>query len=163
MNLVYSIMPKPSKETQVKALKEAEKRSFIYGLTTVSDAELGRQTVELMEEMHHSKMLKMRIYTMVLATEKSLEYYLKKGISKTKRLTINAFKFYIDGALGSKGAYLKENYINSSKNGILVNSEEELLKYAKMIKQSNFQLNVHAIGDKANDIALKTFVDKLNK
>ena len=48
MNLVYSIMPKPSKETQIEALKEAEKKCFTYGLTTVSDAELGRQTVELM-------------------------------------------------------------------------------------------------------------------
>ncbi len=161
MNLVYKIIPKPNKETQIKALQEAENQCFSYGLTSVSDAELGRKTIELMDELHVKDELKIRIYTMILATENSLKYYLKKGISKTKRLTINAFKFYIDGALGSKGAFLKENYLHSNQRGILVNSEKKLLEIAKKIKDSDFQLNVHAIGDKANEIVLKTFVEKI--
>lgn len=161
MNLVFKTMPKPTKDMQTKALQEAEKVCFSNGLTTVSDAELGRETVELMEELHKKEELKIRIYTMILATEKSLAYYLPKGPFKTDRLSVNAIKFYIDGALGSKGAYLKNNYLNTSKNGILVNSEEKFLEVAKRVKNSGFQLNVHAIGDKANEIVLKTFVDKL--
>ena len=161
MNLVYEIMPKPSKAKQIKALKDAEKICFSYGLTTVSDAGLSREIVELMEELHSNNVLKIRIYAMILATKKSLAYYIDKGIIKTKRLSVAAFKFFIDGALGSKGAYLKENYINTNKKGILVNSEEKLFEIATKIHKTKFQLNVHAIGDKANEIALKTFVNKI--
>ncbi len=161
MNLVYKIMTKPSKKIQIKGLKEAEAVCFSYGITSVSDAELGQETVELMHDLQQRNQLKIRIYSMILATKSSLNYYLQKGVSKTDKLTINAFKFYIDGALGSKGAYLKENYENENHQGILVNTEERLLEIAQKIKDSQFQLNVHAIGDQANEIALKTFVDKV--
>jgi len=161
MNLVYKTMPKPSINEQKKALLEAQKICFSYGLTTVDDAEIGRKTAELMHKLQEQNLLKIRIYAMIISTEENLNYYLKNGTFKTDKLNIGAFKFYIDGALGSKGAYLKENYVKENHQGILVNSKEKLLEIARKIKNSAFQLNVHAIGDKANEIALKTFVDVL--
>ena len=162
MNLVYEIMPKPSKNLLKKALIEAQEKCFSYGLTSVHDADLKQDVLELMEEMQTNNELKMRIYAMVYATDSSLDYYLNRSKIKTKSLNIGAFKIYMDGALGSKGARMKEAYLNNEgKKGIYVTSKETLLKFGKRIKDSDFQLNVHAIGDAANEVVLKTFVEKL--
>ncbi len=162
MNLVYEIMPKPSKKLLKKALIEAQEKCFSYGLTSVHDADLKQDVLELMEEMQTNNELIMRIYAMVYATDSSLDYYLNRSKIKTQSLNIGAFKIYMDGALGSKGARMKEAYLNNEgKKGIYVTSKETLFKFGKRIKDSDFQLNVHAIGDAANEVVLKTFVEKL--
>lgn len=162
MNLVFDVMPKPTKPLLQKALKEAQEKCFSYGLTSVHDADLKQNVIELMQEMHATNELKMRIYAMVFATDSSLDYYLTKGKIKTDKLTVGAFKIYMDGALGSMGALMKKPYENKDKSGVLVTSVENLQKFGKRIANSDFQLNVHAIGDKANHLVLKTFVEDLN-
>lgn len=163
MYLVYKVMPKVSEAQQRKALLDAEKACFTYGLTSVQDAELSQNIAELMLQMHTENALNMRIYTMILATDNALDFYLKNGKVKTDKLHIGAFKIYMDGALGSMGAYMKNDYEKQNgKRGALVCSEKRLKEVATKVKDSAFQLNVHAIGDAANHIVLKTFVDDLN-
>lgn len=161
MHLVNDVMPKASKSLLQKALKDAQKECFSYGLTSVHDADLKQDVVELMQEMQTANELKMRIYAMVYATDSSLDYYLKNGKIKTEKINVGAFKIYMDGALGSKGALMKTPYENTDNKGVLVTSVETLQKFGKRIKDSAFQLNVHAIGDQANHLVLKTFVDDL--
>lgn len=161
MNLVYDIMPKQTKELIQKALKDAEQECFFYGLTSVHDADLKQNVVEIMQEMQNENTLKMRIYAMVFASDASLDYYLNRPKIKTDKLNVGAFKVYMDGALGSMGALMKTPYENKDFNGVKVTSEATLLKFGKRILDSEFQLNVHAIGDEANHLVLKTFVDDL--
>ena len=52
----------------------------------------------------------MRVYAMVSASKEHLDYYLNKGIIKTDRLSVRSFKYYADGALGSRGAMLRKPY-----------------------------------------------------
>ena len=158
MRLIGSKIPAPSVKETTQALKDAEKICFALGLTTVDDAGLSRGTIELIDSLQQIGELKMRVYAMVSASEKSLDYYLKKGISKTDRLNVRSFKFYGDGALGSRGAAMREPYSDKPHHyGALVNTLETLKNTAERIADSDFQMNTHAIGDSANHIMLQTY------
>ena len=85
MNGINAIIPPLSLQQQVQALQEAEKVCFGYGLTTVDDAGISRQTIELMDSLQQDGNLKIRIYAMVGNTPKDLDYYLAKGVYKTKK------------------------------------------------------------------------------
>ncbi|MFT5244187.1 MAG: putative amidohydrolase YtcJ, partial [Glaciecola sp.] len=109
-NLVMNYWPKPSREDAVKALLNAQDICFDLGLTTVDDAGLSRESIALIDSLQQSGDLKMRVYAMVSFTPENLDFYLNKGITKTDRLNVRSFKFYADGALGSRGAMLREPY-----------------------------------------------------
>ena len=78
MDLIEFKIPNPTKKEQITALKDAEKICFELGLTTVDDAGLYKESIELIQELDQSNELKIRIYAMVANTPKNVDYYLKK-------------------------------------------------------------------------------------
>lgn len=162
MSLIETKIPSPSKETQIKALKDAEKICINYGLTTVDDAGLSREVIELIDSLQQTDELKIRMYAMVANTPQNLDYYLNKGIIKTDKLNVRSIKVYADGALGSRGAAMKKPYSDQHNHyGALLASPEEYMTVAKQIATSDYQMNSHAIGDSANYIMLKTYKEVL--
>jgi len=162
MELIEAKIPSPTKKEQIQALKDAEKISFSYGLTTVDDAGLSRETIELIDSLQQIKDLKIRIYAMVSNTPEDVAYYLNKGIVKTDRLNVRSIKVYGDGALGSRGAAMKEPYSDKHNHfGAILSTPEEYLNIAKQIAASDYQMNSHAIGDSANYLLLKTYKEVL--
>jgi len=158
MGLIDSKIPNPTTKEAAQALKDAEKICFESGLTTVDDAGLSQETMELIDSLQKIGELKIRIYAMISASEENLNYYLDKGTYKTERLNIRSFKFFGDGALGSRGAAMREPYSDKPGHyGALVNTVETLKNTAKRISDSDFQMNTHAIGDSANHIMLQTY------
>ncbi|RCW91635.1 hypothetical protein DFQ08_103471 [Winogradskyella arenosi] len=156
--LVMDHWPKSTKSEMTTALLEAQKLCFDLGLTTVDDAGLGKEAIEVIDSLQKSGALKMRIYAMVSHTEENLDYYLNKGITKTDYLNVRSFKFYADGALGSRGAMLREPYSDKPEHlGLLVTDLETMTAAAKRIADSEFQMNTHAIGDSANHAVLQTY------
>ena len=141
----------------------AQKISFSYGLTTVDDAGLDRNTIELIDDLQESNELKIRVYAMVSADNQAqIDYYIKKGITKTNRLHVRSFKVYGDGALGSRGAAMRKPYSDRENHfGALIYSPERYQEIARQIAASEFQMNTHAIGDSANTWLLKTYKDVL--
>ena len=90
--------------------------------------------------------------------EMNKQNYLNKGITKTDRLNVRSFKIYADGALGSRGAALKQPYSDRENHfGALIYTPERYQELAKQIAASEFQMNTHAIGDSANTWLLKTY------
>ena len=157
-NLVMKYWPKPTKEDNVNALLAAQKLCFDLGLTTVDDAGLNQESIELIDSLQKSGDLKMRVYAMVSASKKNLDYFLGKGIIKTDRLNVRSFKFYADGALGSRGAMLREPYSDKPGHlGLLVTDLETFNASAQRIASSDYQMNTHAIGDSANHAVLETY------
>jgi predicted amidohydrolase YtcJ len=157
-SLVLDYLPKPSREDMVKALMEAQDLCFDLGLTTVDDAGLNREAIELIDSLQQTGDLKMRVYAMVSFSEENIDYYTKKGIIKTDRLNVRSFKFYADGALGSRGAILRAPYSDKPNHfGLLVTDLETFNKSAQKIANSNYQMNTHAIGDSANHAVLQTY------
>nr|WP_321230316.1 amidohydrolase [uncultured Psychroserpens sp.] len=155
--LMYN-WPEPTREDAIKALLAAQDICFDLGLTTVDDAGLGQQEIELIDSLQQSGDLKMRVYAMVSFTPENVDYYLNKGITKTDRLNVRSFKFYADGALGSRGAMLREPYSDKDNHfGLLVTDLETFNQQAQKIANSEFQMNTHAIGDSANHAVLQTY------
>ncbi|MDP3353578.1 MAG: amidohydrolase [Flavobacteriaceae bacterium] len=162
MDLIEAKIPLNNQQEQINALIDAEKICFENGLTTVVDAGLNRNIIELIDELHQKNQLKIRIDAMVSATDSNLDYYLEKGIIKTDKLHVHSFKYYADGALGSRGACLKEAYSDMPNHfGAMVNTLENFNKTADKIYKSQFQMNTHAIGDSANYVVLKKYSELL--
>ena len=158
MDLIKEVIPSPSRETAIKRLKDAEAKCFSLGLTTVSDAGLSKYIIDLTDSLQKAGSLKMRVYAMISATEPNLDHYLNAGTYKSDRLNVSSFKVYADGALGSRGATLKEPYSDREGHfGLMVTSPDTLMSIAKRIANSDFQMNTHAIGDSANAFVLKTY------
>ncbi|OEY73404.1 amidohydrolase [Salegentibacter salarius] len=158
MGLVSNAQPAPSTKEQVNALMDAQKLSFKYGLTTVVDAGIDKETIELIDSLHKDGSLKIRLYAMISNTEENLNHYLDKDPIKTERLNVRSVKFYGDGALGSRGAALKEEYSDRAGHfGALLSPVEDFKETAERVAASKFQLNTHAIGDSANYMVLETY------
>ncbi len=162
MSMVREISPESSVTERIQALKDAEDLCLSLGLTTVTDAGLDRETIELIDSLQQNNSLKIKVYAMVSVSPENLDYYLKKGIIKTDRLNVRSFKVYADGALGSRGATLKKPYSDREGHyGAMVTSLEDLSNIARTLAKSDFQMNTHAIGDSANSYVLKTYAKEL--
>jgi len=162
IELVTNSQEKVSKEEQIQALLDAQKICFSYGLTTVVDSGIDKETIQLIDSLQQAGVLKMRIYAMISNTKKNLDYYLDKDPIKTERLNVRSVKFYGDGALGSRGAALKMPYSDKTGHyGALLSPVADFEKTAQRIANSKFQMNTHAIGDSANSLVLKTYDELL--
>ncbi len=158
MRLVLEQLPAPDREAQISALRAAEKICLDQGLTTVNDAGLDRQVIELIDSLQQSGNLRIRVYAMVSNTPENLDYYLKEGIVKTEKLHVRSIKVYGDGALGSRGAALRTSYSDQDGHfGAMITPAAEMEELAGRIAASEFQMNTHAIGDSANTVVLKAY------
>ncbi|MDP5093753.1 MAG: amidohydrolase, partial [Polaribacter sp.] len=156
-------IPEPSKNEAIQGLLDAQKICFSYGLTTVDDAGIDQNTIELIDSLQQTNDLKMRIYAMISGDNQAqIDYYINKGIYKTDKLNVRSFKVYGDGALGSRGAAMRKSYSDRENHfGALIYSPERYQEIARQIAASDFQMNTHAIGDSANTWLLKTYKDVL--
>lgn len=162
-DLAYAILPEPSTEKKIRALKKAEEIAFQNGLTTVDDAGLNRDVLELIDSLHKTEDLKIRVYGMISNSKENLDHYLAKGISQSERLTIRSVKVYADGALGSRGAALKKPYADTKNNkGLFLTPPEEIERLALLLADKGFQMNTHAIGDAANQVVLDAYKKALS-
>lgn len=158
VDLVEKVMPKPNTREKIRALLDAEKVCFSYGITAVTDAGLDNDIIWLIDSLQQCGELKIRINAMVSLTQANLDYWLKKGVYQTDRLQVNSFKMYGDGALGSRGACLLKPYADMPKHsGFLLTSESDMEHFIEQIARSPFQLNTHAIGDSTNRLLLKLY------
>lgn len=164
MDAVMAVIPMPKPEKFVQLAKQAEKDLFALGLTSLTDAGLRFNEVMLIDSLQKAGELHMPVYAMLLPEAKNLEHFLNNGIYKSDKLHIRSFKFYADGALGSRGALLLEDY-SDKKNykGLLLASADTLRYYAKLLYDKGFQMNSHCIGDSANRLVLDTYGEVLKE
>src|SRR5690554_3368940 len=162
IGLVSEKIPGLTPTEKRKALLSAQENCFQVGLTTVADAGLSREIIELMEEMQEEGSLKMRIYAMVSPTPEDLAYYFEKGPYRKDRMTVKGFKIFGDGALGSRGAALLQPYHDSpDEQGFLLSSPKDFEKLAVSMYEHNFQMNTHCIGDSTNRVLLDIYAKVL--
>ncbi len=162
MRLVDDIIPEPTKDESIKALLSAQDLAFKNGLTTISDAGLSKKQIELIDELQKQGALKIKIYAMIDNDPISLEHFLKLGPYKTDRLNVRSVKVYVDGALGSRGALLINDYSDrKGYRGIIRTPIDSINNLAFRLAGTKFQMNTHAIGDKANRIVLNAYRNAL--
>jgi predicted amidohydrolase YtcJ len=162
VDLVTAKLPDLSKEEKKQAILKAEKECFKYGLTTVCDAGVDKDLIDLYNEMQNKGELQIRIYAMANPTQPTLNWLLETGPLKTDRLHVTSVKYYMDGAMGSRGACLLEDYSDQpGHRGFLLNPIDSLRVLAKVLKENKLQLNVHCIGDSTNRVTLQIMAEVL--
>lgn len=162
VGIVTRKIPPPDEQTVQAAMIEAQKNCFADGLTTVADCGLPYTAINPINEIQHKGELKLRLYVMLADKPESYDYLFKHGAYKTPWLDVRGFKMYADGALGSRGACLLQDYNDSAKwRGYLLSSAKHFEEVAQKVYAHGFQLSTHAIGDSANRLILKVYASVL--
>ena len=160
--MIDAVMPQASRTQNINSLMGAQEVCFSYGLTTVNDAGLDKEIIEMIDSLQTAGDLQMRVYAMISNKAKNLDHYLTTGKVKTDYLNVRSVKVYGDGALGSRGAALREDYSDKEGHfGAMITPANEMNALAKRIVKAGYQMNTHAIGDSANVVALRAYKNAL--
>ncbi len=166
IDLIDSVMPQPSDEERTEAFEKAVEECVKVGLTEVHDMGVDLQGIEIYKKLIAQKRFPFRVYAAIGGIGKTWNQYLTRGPEtegNDGRLTVRALKLYADGALGSRGAALIEPYSDDPGNrGLTLTSSEQLKSAAEQALAKGFQVCVHAIGDRANNIVLNVYEEVLN-
>ncbi|MFT4747304.1 MAG: putative amidohydrolase YtcJ [Congregibacter sp.] len=165
-SLILKHLPKTSEATLTAQLNAAGEHLLSEGITSVHDAGIGKEVYNYYKKRVAEHSLPVRIYPMIAATSADLMPLLEEGHVQDQYdwLSIRSVKAYGDGALGSRGAALLQPYSDASDNkGLLVTREQDLKPLFDLVLGKGFQLNFHAIGDRANRLALDQFADSFSR
>ena len=165
--IIEKYIPENTEERSIMKLELAIKAAQRNGITSFHDAGVGQKTIDLYTKFKEEGKLGTRLYVMVSGPDRELTSdWLDKGplIDTVEHLlTIRAIKLNCDGALGSHGAWLLEDYSDSPGNrGMETLPMSYVEEISKKGLEKGFQVCAHAIGDRANrevldryEIALK--------
>jgi predicted amidohydrolase YtcJ len=164
--LVASRTPSSSDADLEQALILADKRSLSLGWTQIHDAGVSWSQVDLMKKLLSEKKLRIRLYEAIRGPGADVQRLLREGPQVglyDGRLTIRTIKVTIDGALGSKGAALLEPYADHDTAGFLTQKEADVLPMLQDALRKGVQVEVHAIGDRANRTILDWYEKAFNE
>jgi predicted amidohydrolase YtcJ len=162
MDLLEEKIPLLPDSLAKKYIDQMQQTCFASGLTGVHDCGINENTVDILDALQKEGKLKMKIYTFLSDSIQYYDKWIKKGIYKSGNLQVGGFKLYADGALGSRGACLLENY-SDKKNwkGFLLKDIQYYQQVVNKIAGSSMQLCTHAIGDSANRSMLQLYAAAL--
>ena len=158
MDIVDNKIPLVHDSLARKYYLEAQRLCFAVGLTGVHDCGVGEHTIEMVDAAHKSGDLKMKIFALLADSVQYYDKWIAKGPYKTQRLNVGGFKLYADGALGSRGACLIQDYTDKPGwKGFLLSDTSYFTDKAQKLAGSKFQMCTHAIGDSGNRQILNTY------
>lgn len=160
MSLVEQAVPAPSAERISAALDEATRMLSSLGLTGVHEAGTSRAVWALYRQKIESGAFPLRVYAMADGVGPTLDWLCTEGAQRdpSGRLEMRAVKLYADGALGSRGAALLEDYADDPGNrGLLFLEDEVLEEQVRRVLGCGLQVAVHAIGDGGNRQVLDAY------
>jgi predicted amidohydrolase YtcJ len=156
--LVEAKIPAPGRERRKAAILRALNLCLDAGLTGVHDAGISMEEAALYRELAAEGALPIRVYAMLGGNSRSLgDYFPHPPASGLGNgfLDLRAIKLGIDGALGSRGAALMEDYADDSGNrGLITRPAGQIRSLALQAASKGFQVCVHSIGDRGNKLAL---------
>lgn len=162
VDMFQDIINEAPDDVKTEALLRAQKDCFAVGLTGVHDAGLNVNSIQLIQRLMDEGSLKIRMNVMVSDNEQNLAHFTEHGKISTDRLDVHTIKVYSDGALGSRGAYLKTHYHDSPGHvGLRIHDRDHLAEVANWCYTNNFQLATHCIGDAANELVLSVYAEVL--
>ena len=158
-SLVFSKIPSPGPEIRTKALNLAINDALAHGVTSVQDNSEWEDFLAL-EELEDAHKLHLR-FAEWLPFDKPLEILKERRASHPTDdplLHLTMLKGFMDGSLGSRTAAMDEPYSDDLNNsGLARYDQNKLTQMASERAAAGFQLGFHAIGDRANAIALNAF------
>jgi predicted amidohydrolase YtcJ len=144
-----------------RRIELASREVISKGVTTFADAGTSFETLDVLKKVASEGGLPVRLWVMVAAPNERLAADLARYRTVNaadKHLTVRGIKKVIDGALGSRGAWLLEPYSDlPGSTGLNTQTVEEITETARLAMEHDYQLCVHAIGDRANREVLDIF------
>lgn len=158
--LVAGRLPPPSPQERQRRLARALEACARLGLTGVHDAGLELETFRTLQSFDMMGALPVRVYAMASGQGPEADELLGLGPFRGRRLELRAVKLWLDGALGSRGAALLEPYADEpTQSGLLLLEPADFAARAERFAERGFQVAVHAIGDRANHLALDVLAE----
>ncbi len=158
MDLVDVKIPGISDSLSKKYYAEAQRLCFAVGLTGVHDCGVSERTLKLLEEAQTDGLLQMKIFALLTDSAQYYDKWIASGPYKNGGLHVGGFKLYADGALGSRGACLLNDYADKQGwKGFLLSDTAYFTWIANKLYNSKLQMCTHAIGDSGNRQILKTY------
>lgn len=158
--LIRNVVPKPSQADRERHIRAALRQLSRWGLTSVHDAGVDLDTIAIYKDLLKRGELPVRVYAMARG-EAAVKHYLESGPEPDLgggMLAVRSFKLILDGALGSRGAEMTDSYTDASKDhGLQLVKDAELDEIVRAARHKGFQVNTHAIGDRAVTRALNAF------
>ncbi len=162
--MVINIIPAWSAEEQKNAILMAQEELFSYGFTSAMDAGTKVNYLQHYEDLYESGELKLRIYAMPLisSTDSAEADYIRENGPVSglydDHLSILGVKVLGDGALGSRGSALLEDYSDApGTKGEYRFTDEQMYEAVKLAYDNGYQTGVHAIGDGTNHQVLNAY------
>ena len=151
-------LPERSATFWRKSLLRAQDSLVKYGITAMTDAGLSTKNILILDSLQEEGKFSLFVNAMIAHTESDLQYFEEHGPIVKNLLRVQSVKAYLDGALGSRGALLRAPYHDLPEHyGLPLLAPEELDNLRDRCLKNNWQLCVHAIGDSAHRILLKSF------
>lgn len=161
MDIVSNQIPGAGADDQRRALEKALEELRSLGVTSTHDAGVSYDVYQLYRKFADDKTLTTRIYGMISGVGDDFDRIAADGLLKNYLddfLSVRSVKLYGDGALGSRGAALIHPYHDDPSNsGLLFQDADSLAHMIGKAVRKGYQVNVHAIGDKANQVALDAY------
>ncbi len=149
--------------TTADLLLKAQEMCFSVGLTGVHQAGSSPQQIEVMQQLEASGDLKLRIYVMVSGPY-AMRYFSENDPVTGERVTVRAAKLYMDGAMGSRGAWMLEPYADRPTDeegnpytGLAVSEPSVIFDTSEHALAHGYQVCTHAIGDRGNREVLDAY------
>ena len=137
---------------------EAQTNLLAQGIVGITDAGLSPSEIERLDSLQQTGDLKLRINALVSASDENIEWLVDEGQRMTDRLVVNGVKFYMDGALGSRGALLRQPYSDRTGwFGLATQREETYRRQLETLHGHNLQAATHCIGDSATTFVLDAY------
>jgi hypothetical protein len=165
--MVSRVIPPASREEVGEQARAAIAEANRWGLTGIHDAGVSEEGIAVYEDLATTGLYHLRNYVMVRESEETLDRIMQGGPRSALydgRLWVRAIKITADGALGSRGAALLEDYSDEAGNrGLITADSGYMRRVAAKALRNGFQLNIHAIGDRANRAVLDIYQDALRE
>jgi predicted amidohydrolase YtcJ len=160
MALINSSIAPLTIKQQKQVLVKAMDSLASFGLTSVHDAGIDTDNLNAFKALSQENAMSIRVNAMLYLPSPNWQQTLASGQyrSKDDMFTFNSVKIQADGALGSRGAALIEDYSDhAGHKGLLLNTPKEFENLVDTSMRLGFQVNSHAIGDHANKLVLDTY------
>ena len=148
--LMDNVIPKPTRSDKLSSLRKGMAEAHRFGITSVFDAGVDREELELYESLRADGELNLR-FTFALTSRRNISESDANQLTALRRefprLDIPAVKLFVDGVIESHTAVMLADYANKTSRGLPETSQEDLNRIIELLDRRGWQIVVHAIGD----------------
>lgn len=160
--IAAALPPLPTAERE-RLLLLAQQNCLEAGLTSLTNALTGSDEWACYQALEHQNKLLLRLSCMIDGMEENAkQFFFKTGIVRSEHLHVQCIKYFVDGTLGSRSAWLLQDYADApAQRGLPIHESHFFEQQLRECFEAGFQVATHAIGDQANRFVLDHYARQL--